>query len=87
MIFIIFSVEMKDIHDLEGGPCTRPGISFHGVPLWLKIRGFESTDFRDPQSGSIGGGENGFVFGGPNGSVETGRGEIYRHKSAGKILW
>ena len=39
MIFIFFSVEMKDIHDLQGGPCTRPGRGFHGALLWLNIKG------------------------------------------------
>ena len=44
--------------------------------LAVDIHGFESADFRDPQSGSIGGGENGFVFGGPNGGKE---GEDFLH--------
>jgi hypothetical protein len=35
--------------------------------LAVDIHGFESTDFRDSQSGPIGEGENGFVFGRSNG--------------------
>ena len=31
VILIFFSVEMKDIHNLQGGSCTQPGGGFHGV--------------------------------------------------------
>jgi hypothetical protein len=39
VIFVFFSVEMKDIHDLQGGPCTQPDRGFHGGLLGLKIGG------------------------------------------------
>jgi len=45
--------------------------------LAVDIRRFESAGFRDPQTGSIGGGENSLVFGGSNGSKE---GENFLHR-------
>ena len=45
--------------------------------LAVDIHGFEGADFRDPQPGSIGGSENSFVFGGPNGGKE---GEDFLHR-------
>ena len=44
--------------------------------LTVDIRGFEGADLRDPQPGSIGGGENGLVLGRPNGGKE---GENFLH--------
>lgn len=37
VIFIFFSVEMKDIHDLQGGSCTQRDGGFHGVLLGFEI--------------------------------------------------
>ena len=44
--------------------------------LGINIRGFESAGLRDSQPGSIGDGENGFVFGGPKGGK---KGEDFLH--------
>ena len=51
MIFIFFSVEVKDIHDLQGGPFARQGGGFHGALLLLKI-GYRALLFLDQVQGA-----------------------------------
>ena len=73
MIFIFFSVEMKNIHDLQGGPCPRQGRGFHGVLLWLKI-GERALLFLDqvqgaPSEAEEAVGEMGIALGGLDGGM------------------
>ena len=51
MIFIFFSVEVKDIHNLQGGPFARQGGGFHGALLLLKI-GYRAFLFLDQVQGA-----------------------------------